>query len=528
MKKRFIQIGDVRSEQQRTVNAIISSDAPCKQGGQTEILSHEPEAIDLSRAPLPLLQSHKSDELPVGIVEDIQAKDGKLHAVLRFSRNATELWNDVADKVVRSLSVGYRVLKKTPIQGGYRADRWELLEVSVVAVPLDNNATILRNGGKKTMDKNDILRALKEKETETAELKRQLEELGEPESKLRIESGDDTEQFRDFEDYLTAVIQDDEPRLRAAGLAEGISTDGGYLVPEKFVSSPIMPNVEKAGIIAPLCNSISLNTSRVSIPTVNETSRATGSRFGGLRTYWKSEGSQLTDSQPEFGSITLQPHKLTCLVYLTDELMSDAAAVSKIVTSGIAEEIAFALDDAVIRGTGAGQPLGILNSGALITVDKETAQTADTIQLENIINMQTRLSPRSRKNSVWLINPEAETQLYSMSLTVGTGGGPCYLPGGSVSGKPYSSLFGRSVIPTEICSALGDLGDILAVDLSQYLIARRAAPKIATSMHVRFLYDEHAVRCTFRVDGMPIVSAPITQYKSSVTMSPFVCLAARD
>ena len=36
-------------------------------------------------------------------------------------------------------------------------------------------------------------------------------------------------------------------------------------------------------------------------------------------------------------------------------------------------------DVAFISGTGAGQPLGILNAPALVTVSKETGQAADTI-----------------------------------------------------------------------------------------------------------------------------------------------------
>jgi HK97 family phage major capsid protein len=90
--------------------------------------------------------------------------------------------------------------------------------------------------------------------------------------------------------------------------------------------------------------------------------------------------------------------------------------------------------------------LGILNAGCLVSVDKETGQKANTVLLENVVKMWSRLFGASRANAVWLINQNTETQLYQMSLAVGTGGAPVFLPGGGVSASPYMTLFGRPII----------------------------------------------------------------------------------
>jgi len=45
------------------------------------------------------------------------------------------------------------------------------------------------------------------------------------------------------------------------------------------------------------------------------------------------------------------------------------------------------MDYAFINGTGEGQPLGIINDPALITVDKEDSQAAATITYQNVVNM---------------------------------------------------------------------------------------------------------------------------------------------
>ena len=83
------------------------------------------------------------------------------------------------------------------------------------------------------------------------------------------------------------------------------------------------------------------------------------------------------------------------------------------------------------------------------------------------------------------------------------------------------------MIPIEQASTLGDAGDIMLVDMSQYMIVDCGAPQGASSAHVRFLYDETTFKLTYRVDGMPLWSTTLTPYKGSNTQSPFIKLAAR-
>ncbi len=122
---------------------------------------------------------------------------------------------------------------------------------------------------------------------------------------------------------------------------------------------------------------------------------------------------------------------------------------------------------------------------------------------------------------------DIEPQLFTMSLTVGSGGVPVYMPAGGVSGTPYSTLFGRPVIPLEQCQTLGTPGDIILADFSQYLLIDKGGINAASSIHVRFLYDENVFRFIYRVDGQPIWNQPVTPFKGSSTKSPFVALAAR-
>src|SRR5207249_11804076 len=98
-----------------------------------------------------------------------------------------------------------------------------------------------------------------------------------------------------------------------------------------------------------------------------------------------------------------------------------------------------------LSGTGAGVPLGLLNAPATIAVAKDTGQAAATLTLTNISGMWSRLPAPSRRNAVWLIHEDAETQLDQLSLVVGTGGSAAsniWQPAGT-NGSPVGLLKGR-------------------------------------------------------------------------------------
>lgn len=377
---------------------------------------------------------------------------------------------------------------------------------------------------------------------ELRDLTKQIEDLEKAEElrKSLLFAGDPTldpkkeekRGFTSFGDFAQAVaIRQDDPRLaefRASGLSEGVPQDGGFFVQKDFANE-LIKAVFNTGIMAGKCRRfpLSSNANGIKIPAIQESSRADGSRRGGVRGYWANEAATVTASDPKFAQVELTLNKLFCLGYATEELLQDAGALEVLLNQMFAEEIGFKLDDAIINGDGAGKPLGIMNAPCLVTVAKEGGQAADTVVFENITKMWSRLHAPSRKNAEWYINQDVEPLLYGMSLAVGTGGVPVYLPANGLAGSPYGTLFGRPVVPIEQCDTVGDLGDIILADMSQYYLADKGGMQAASSIHVRFIYDETAFKLTYRVDGQPSWGSAITPFKSSNTLSPFVTLAAR-
>lgn len=343
---------------------------------------------------------------------------------------------------------------------------------------------------------------------------------------------DNEKRFASFGEQLMAAYRaampggkvDERLSTRAAsGLNETTPSDGGFLVQQDFVTE-LLKRTYETGILASKVKKIpiSTNANGMKINAIDEDSRANGSRWGGVQTYWEGEADELTASKPRFRQMELSLKKLTGLCYATDELLQDAVALEAVIRQAFAEEFGFKIDDAILSGSGEGEPLGILNSGAIVTVAKEASQT-DTITVENLIKMWNRLWSRSRANAVWYINQELEPYLYTLKI----GDKPVYIPAGGLSEKPYGTLFGRPVVPIEQCSAAGEVGDIILADIGQYLLIDKGGIKSASSIHVRFLYDENVFRFIYRVDGKPIWTKPLTPYKGSATVSPFVTLAKR-
>ena len=132
----------------RTVPATLSSEQPVERGFGMEVLSHEKSAVNLERAVngLPLLFSHNADE-PIGRAENIRITGRKLKADLRFSKSArgSEIWQDVADGVLKDVSIGYRIDDYQETDETLTATRWTLFEASVVTVPSDHTVGINRS-----------------------------------------------------------------------------------------------------------------------------------------------------------------------------------------------------------------------------------------------------------------------------------------------------------------------------------------------------------------------------------------------
>jgi len=325
------------------------------------------------------------------------------------------------------------------------------------------------------------------------------------------------------------------PTAATSGLNTSVGSEGGFLVRTDF-STALLARAMEESVLANRCTTIDIGegSDGIELPYIDESSRANGSRWGGVTVFRRAEAETVAASKPKLGLLEIRLEDMMGIAYITDRAQRDASSLGQIVQTAFASEFAFKVDDEIIRGTGAGQCLGVLNSGALVSQAAEGSQVADTVVAENVIKMRARLRARNRGKMAWYINQEVEPQLPLMVVKVknvaGTenvGGAPIYMPANGLSVDGFDTLFGKPLIPIEQASAIGDVGDIMALDLTDYLLIRKGALETAESIHVRFLYGENTFRFTYRINGAPAWKTALTPYKGANTLSPFVTLAAR-
>lgn len=314
----------------------------------------------------------------------------------------------------------------------------------------------------------------------------------------------------------------------AQGANESVPAEGGFLVIPEYAQELIKRTYD-VGILSSRCAKMPMSSARLVMHAVDEDSRVDGSRWGGILAYWVAEAGSYTATKPKFREMQLVANKLIGLCYATEEQLADGPALASYMGQAFPDEFSFKIDAAIFNGSGAGQPLGILKSGALLQVAKDAGpQTTKTITTTNILNMWSRLFARSRQTAAWFINQDAEPQLYPLTLGSGTAVVLLYTPPGVMGNPgPYGLLMGRPVIPIEQASTLGTEGDIILADMNSYLLAQHSDVRSDTSIHVAFLTGEQAFRFMLRLDGQPMWKKPLTPYNGSNTLSPFISLQTR-
>lgn len=132
--------------QEDRVPITVSTADPMTRGAFKEVLDHSPGAVDMSRAPLSLVEAHDTRPVNIGLVEGLSIAGDRLRGFVRFgaAQRAQEVLRDVLSGVVRNVSVGYEILEHSISGDTVTITRWQPYEVSVVGVGLDPGAGFYR------------------------------------------------------------------------------------------------------------------------------------------------------------------------------------------------------------------------------------------------------------------------------------------------------------------------------------------------------------------------------------------------
>ena len=344
--------------------------------------------------------------------------------------------------------------------------------------------------------------------------------------------------FDGMGDFFRSVVQAEQqpgrmdPRLRASGANTQVSSEGGFAVPAGQVNIFLDSMFQSGEILSRVTRRPISVGNTYSERLLKESSRVSGSRFGGITTGWVGEGNDITASKPALREVNLTLRKVAAAAYLTEEQIADGPALESFIKQAAPEALRFAVEEAIYAGTGAGQPLGFLNAGGLVSQAIEGTQTiANTSEFiwKNAAKMYGRMPASMRANAFWFINQELYANIITSTAGAAANGATTlFMAPGRLADAPNGAILGRPIVPVEYASAQGTVGDFVFANLSDYLLIDKGGISQAQSLHVRFLQDEQVLKFTYRVDGAPRTNVAVTPNKGSDTQSPYIALAARS
>lgn len=311
------------------------------------------------------------------------------------------------------------------------------------------------------------------------------------------------------------------PTEQKVTMAEGTGATGGFLVPVEFLPELYSGEYER-NVVRQRATIIPMRRRQINIPVLDQTATTAGQphQYGGIVATWTEESGTKAQRDPTFRQIQLVAHKLVCYTRASDELLADSAiALEAFLRSprGFVGAIDWQEEWCFFQGTGVGQPLGVINAGATITV---AAAAAGVISVADITQMVQAIQG---DNPIWHISRGQMSNLLQLN---GPAANPSYIFIMNARDGMPATLMGYPIHWTEKLPAPGQTGDILLVNWPDYYIGDRQMTTIESTNIERFRYDETSWRAVHRVDGQPALSAPWTLADGTTQISPFVMRGA--
>jgi len=338
-----------------------------------------------------------------------------------------------------------------------------------------------------------------------------------------------------FGDFLKCVATNDVQRLRAVyksakALDETTGASGGFLVPTQFeeriraVGAPMLFDQLVAAGRGPLM--LRTNAAELALPVLEQDQAPnveSSALVGGVRLVWREQSADVAESEPRFEQRIFRPHAADAYVAAATELITDAPqALEDTLVTLFGRAYAVLRARVMLRGTGVGQPRGIVGHPAAISVTRATGGTQVENDTATILDMIQRLLPGSA-TAVWIAHPFWRARLMATRLgdtLLYTVNGQSLVYGDTLAGIPIAY--------SEHLPAVAEAGSLVLADLSYYAMVERASFSVAFSEHVRFLKRQSVWLFGVRIDGAPLVNAPLilADGAGTNTVSPFVEIAA--
>lgn len=315
-----------------------------------------------------------------------------------------------------------------------------------------------------------------------------------------------------LDQFVRAVATNPE-QIRAAATTFGNETtgaDGGYAVPAEY-SRTLETLLKGPESIVSLCDNITTLGNSIVLPVDEDPVWSAA----GIQPADVAEGAAYGQTKPVIKQLTITLAKTGVIVPVSEEMLQDGVNIGAYVAQKSADKLQWKMNAKAMTA--------FLASGGLITVAKTGGAAAGSApDLANVMSMWNSIPAQFRDSAVWIANPRLQTAL--MSLVIGQM--PVFVPGGSLSNRPFDTLLGRPIIWSELCAAVGTVGDLCFVAPKLYYAVTKGAPQAAVSGHIWFDQDITAYKTSVRMAVKSKLSAVITR-PDATTVGNCAVLATR-
>jgi HK97 family phage major capsid protein len=289
-------------------------------------------------------------------------------------------------------------------------------------------------------------------------------------------------------------------------LSESIDDEGGYLVPEEFRNIMIMYDAEDT-LVWDRATVWPMTGEKIQFPKLNQNPdvQADGfDNFAGVSFGWVEEGGEKPETEPTFGMVEMIVHELAGYTEITNTLLDDSVInLVNYLTRLFRSAWYWYTDKSFIQGTGGKQPLGIINDPSILSVYR---QTADTIEFQDVLNMESRMPAVFDTNAVWFITKQGRAALRGQ--TVSSSSKALVLQemyGDQTKGYDMTILGKPAYLADGKIPAIGSTGDLILGTWAFYYVGFRQDFSMDSSRHYKFRNNRTALRCSGRLDGQAAI-----------------------
>ncbi|AUQ62856.1 phage major capsid protein [Phaeobacter inhibens] len=275
---------------------------------------------------------------------------------------------------------------------------------------------------------------------------------------VHITTGADTER-KAFEAFLRRGVERISPdEIKALTVAN--DTNGGYLAPEE-TGNELIKLLNEYSPIRRYAKVVNISAESITYPR----------RVTGTAATWVTETGNRTASGMTFEQVKMTPHELATFTDVSNQLLEDNAyGLEGELLSDFAESFSKTEGLAFVKGTGAGQPMGIMTAADIAEIKTGVAANFPASNpADVIIAMYHKIATTYAQSGVWMMNRSTLAVIRQWK-----DGNGRYLVLDPISEGAPSTLLGRPVVEMPDMDDIGaGLFPILFGDMSGYRIVDR-------------------------------------------------------